>query len=75
MIAFATPGILQIIAAIIRGTEKGGTWQAVVISVVVVNVVWAPYVYYTLIKHEEASKGAWWNSANGSTQIQGEGSS
>ena len=56
-------GVLQIPAAIIHGAKKGGSWQTEVIALVVICVICvicAPYVFFTLTKHEENTEGAWW---------------
>ena len=55
-------GVLQISAVIIHGAKKGGSWQTEVIALVVICVICAPYVFFTLIKHEEATEGALWKS-------------
>ena len=73
MIVLVVPGILQIPAAIVRGTERGGTWQTTLVSVIIVCVICAPYVWFTLIKHEEATTGAWWSSRLLSDQSQDDG--
>ena len=62
MIVLVLPGVLQIPAAIIRGTEKVGSWQVVVISFVVICAICALSVFFTLIKYEEITEGAWWKS-------------
>ncbi len=59
MTAFAFPGLLQVPSAIIRGTQEGGSVKTVVVSVVVIIMVCAPYVYFTLVQHEESTEIAW----------------
>ena len=68
MIAFTLPGVLQIPAAIIRGSEPGRSVQTTIISVLVILVVCAPYIYSTLIKHEEKARLAWWKRATDADQ-------
>lgn len=73
MIAFTLPGVLQIPAAIIRGTESGGSVKTTIISLLVIAVVCAPYVFFTVLKHEEKTKMAWWKEATDADQSELDG--
>lgn len=52
MLAFVIAALMQIPAAIARKIQPGGTWEVMVVHVLILSVVSAPYVFFLFVRPE-----------------------